>query len=138
MSAEANKNLVERFLHAMLGSERETLAECLAVDTRWYPPTFVKNQFGEVVGRAETIAFLCDNPARFYKTGSRGMVLHSLIGEGDRVSALFDFQASPQRGGRLDTIAHFHFRCRGGEIAETWEVLCTAEWSAAVLGPPTE
>ncbi len=138
MAAESNKALVERFLDAMLASDRSTMTRCLAEDTCWHPPTFVKSEFGDVRGRAETIEFLTSNPDRFYEPGSRSMVLHSIIGEGDFVAALFDFRARPQRGGELDSISHYHFRCVDGKIAETWEVLCTAAWSKAVLGSSAE
>jgi predicted SnoaL-like aldol condensation-catalyzing enzyme len=64
------------------------------------------------------------------------MDLHALVADGELVSAHFDFKARPLRGGELDTPANFMFRCVGDEIVETWEVLDTAEWSKAVLGPP--
>ena len=135
MSKDENKALVERFLWAMLKSDRETMIECLSTDTCWHPPTFAKNHgFDDLNGCDETIDFLCVQPERFYEPDSRTMVLHSIIGEGDFVAALFDFKARPLRGGELTSISHFHFRCSNDRIAETWEVLCTAVMQKAVFG----
>ncbi len=136
MGATQNKKLVEQFLWAMLKSDRPTMVSCLTLDTCWHPPAFVASEFGDVTGRDAVISFLCDNPERFYEPDSRTMELHALIAEGDLVSARFDFKARPLRGGELNTPANWMFRCVGGLIAETWEVLDTAEWSKAVLGPP--
>ena len=135
MSKDKNKALVERFLWAMLKSDRGIMADCLSSDTCWHPPTFAKDfGFDDLNGREDTIEFLCFHPEQFYEPGSRTMDLHNIIGEGDYVSALFDFKAKPRRGGDLASISHYHFRCFDGEIAETWELLCTATMQKAVEG----
>ena len=121
MSANANKELVEVFLSAMLTSDQSTMEACLAPDARWHPPAFIASRFGEVSGRDQVIAFLCDNPERYYVPGSRTMDLHALVADGDRVSAHFDLRARPVRGGELNTPANFMFRCGNDVILETWE-----------------
>ncbi len=122
----------------MMASNIELMSTLLADNVIWHPPTSVAAQFGsEVHGLKSVIAFLTENPEKFYKAGTRRAEILHVVSENDQVSLHFNFHAKPQIGGDLCTCANWLFELKETRIIAVWEILDLAEWNSAVLADTT-
>jgi len=129
-----NPKIVRQFVDAMMESNIQTMMGIISTDVVWHPPTSVAHQFHDKVEGAEAvIAFLTENPEKFYEPGSRYAEVLHVVSENDLVSLHFNFHATPKIGGKLTTCSNWMFRLGCGEIVEVWEVLDVAAWNNAVL-----
>jgi len=125
MSTHA-KDVVRRYLDALLAGDLAAIRESFAPDAVWT----IHGELpiaGPWRGREAIVDdFLAAVGGRLYKPGTTEFEFPTLIGEGDTVALEWRVRATTAQGGKYDNRYCGFFVVRDGRIAEVREYLDTA------------
>jgi ketosteroid isomerase-like protein len=137
---ERNKAVVRRFLENIPDRNLEVLGECLTDDVlQHYQRPTIQNDDGTqnatfLKGREGVLDEIRTYFYQLYRPGTVRVTIESIIAEGDLVSVRFILAAVTTRKGEpYENFYHFHYRCRGGKIAEYWEYVDSLYASAKLF-----
>jgi ketosteroid isomerase-like protein len=118
-----NHETLERFFPAMFGNDREELQGLLADNIVWHVPPFTLDRFGDLVGGAAVIDFLCGAGDEFYRAGSFSLDVEVQAIEEDRGIMMGTMSATTAKDAPYSNRYAFGFRFAEGRIIEVWELL---------------
>jgi ketosteroid isomerase-like protein len=128
MSNQQHKDVVRRFLEALVQDDVEPVRALVRDDVVWWVP-----QSGVTVGGLsrplqgwDDIQWLGGDGWKGFLPGTSSIVMHHLVAEDDLVSAHYNRVAQRPNGTHYDNEYNIMFRLVGGQIAEVWEVVDTA------------
>ena len=124
-----NKDVVERFLHAAVQSDTETMRPLVQDEVIWWVPMSASLKFGleRPLQGWDNIDWLGGSGWKAFQPGSSVLTIHHLVADGDLVSAHYNRKAMRLDGAEYDTEYNILFRLIEGRIAEVWEVADTAK-----------
>jgi ketosteroid isomerase-like protein len=128
VSTEAHKDVVRRFLDALVNDETATIRPLVTDGVLWWVPPSAGASFGlarPLVGW-DGIPWFGGDGWKGFRPGTSAVILHHLVAEGDLVSAHYNRTAIRTNGNPYDNEYNILFRFEGGRIAEVWEVVDTA------------
>ena len=134
MGPESNREIVERFLHALVQDDTQAMRPLVHDDVVWWVPPSAVERFGlarPLQGWSE-IDWLGGDGWQGFEPGSSAIALHHLVAQGDLVSSHYNRTAKLPGGGDYDVEYQVLFRLAAGRIVEVWELADTA--SAFGLG----
>jgi ketosteroid isomerase-like protein len=125
---EENKDIVERFLHALVNDDAPAMRPLVADDVIWWVPPSAAARFrmARPLRGWNDIAWLGGGGWKGFQPGSSAVRIHHLVAEGELVSAHYNRSARLAGGGDYDNEYNMLFRLEAGRIAEVWEVADTA------------
>ena len=125
MSPADPRDTFERLIPALLGGNRDVLAELIDEDVTWHLPPFAHARPRR--GRAKAIDFLCKAPDAFYQPGSLALAPEVSAFEGDRAILLGWMTGTTKSGKPYANRYAFAMRFRDGRVIEAWELLDSKE-----------
>jgi ketosteroid isomerase-like protein len=126
--SERNKDVVARFLPALVADDAEAMRPLVHDDVVWWVPASSAAKFGleRPLRGWDTIDWFGGHGWKAFVPGSSTLIVHHVVAEGDLVSAHYRRTATLVSGGGYDTEYNILFRLADGRIAEVWEVADTA------------
>ena len=128
MSSEQQKEVVRRFLDALVNDDAPSMRPLVCDDVTWWVPQSGVDTYGlpRRLDGWDDVPWFGGPGWKGFRPGTSKVILHHLVAEDDLVSAHYNRQALRPNGTPYDTEYNILFRLRDGLIAEVWEVADTA------------
>jgi ketosteroid isomerase-like protein len=134
VTTEDNKEIVRRFLDALVDEDTATMRPLVRDDVTWWAPqSAVGTRLPErrLHGWSD-IPWLGGPGWKGFRPGTSTVTIHHLVAEDDLVSAHYNRKAMRTTGTTYDNEYNILFRLEDGVIVEVWEVVDTAYAYAVV------
>jgi ketosteroid isomerase-like protein len=128
MSADENRQIVERVLHALVEDDAPAMRPFVHDDVIWWVPASASKRFGlaRPLQGWDDISWLGGDGWKGFEPGSSVLTIHHLVAEGDLVSAHYQRVATRVGGAPYDAEYNMLFRLVDGRVVEVWEIADTA------------
>ena len=128
MNTDENKELVERFLHALVQEDTQAMRPLVHDQVIWWVPASASQRFGleRPLQGWDDIDWLGGDGWKGFQPGSSVLTIHHLVADGDLVSARYNRSARRVDGADYDTEYNILFRLTDGRVVEVWEIADTA------------
>ena len=122
------KDVVDRFLHALVDDDIDTMRPLVRSDIIWWVPASAAARFNlaRPLKGWDKIPWLGGGGWKAFEPGSSALTIHHMVAEGNLVSAHYQRTATLLDGQPYDAEYNLLIRLAGVEIAEVWEVADTA------------
>jgi ketosteroid isomerase-like protein len=129
MSMDENKEIVDRFLVALVDDDSQAMRPLVHDDVVWWVPASASQRFGleRPLRGWDDILWLGGDGWKGFQPGSSVLTIHHLVADGDLVSAHYQRSAQRLDGADYDTEYNILFRLLDGRIVEVWEIADTAK-----------
>src|SRR3954465_16003562 len=128
MTSDERKVLIDRFLHALVAEDADTMRPMVHDGIVWWVPASSAEKFhlDRPLVTWDGIPWFGGDGWKAFVPGSSMLHIRHLVAEGELVSAHYRRTAQRIHGGDYDAEYNILFRVDGDRIAEVWEVADTA------------